>query len=210
MKLLTTIFIFVLLVGCSQNNESVNNNYENRIIDSLIQAIDSLQNTEALKFQTAQNLEGTYRDSSQLIYNDIATHSNNKFWIRQSKSRLSFFEAEKAKKEFIEKIEGIWKWRSTFTNWMELESPATCDCRQKILITNGRNIKFYRDDKLIRETEIEIISKPNWGGGHLTENIYFVDNKELRTIYFNDKTNTLTFIEPDCECGCLTDEYSRH
>ena len=210
MKQLMTIFIFGLLFGCSFNNDTDNRQYENLIIDSLKQTIDSLKKTEALKFQTARNLENTNLDSSRVIYNDIATHSNNEFWVRQAKSRLSFFEAEKTKKEFTEKIEGIWKWRSTYTNWAEIESPATCGCRQKILITNGRNIKFYKDDKLIRETEIEIISKPIWHGGHLAENIYFADNKELRTIYFNNKTNTLTFTEPDCECGCLTDEYSRH
>jgi len=160
-----------------------------------------------MRFQKALDLEESKQRESKVIYELIIKSDSNSFWANQAKKRLSFLTSSKNKVNFINEISGAWTWKETYTNWGEINSPFKCNCKQELKIVEGRIAEFYRNDSLQRRTEINITTEPDWLGGYLVKLIKFKDKNEIRQLLISENGQELSFTEPECVCGCLTDDY---
>ena len=171
--------------------------------------LDSISNLTSLNFQKALDFEENQQHESKAIYELIIKSDSNSYWANHAKKRLSFLTSKENKVNFINNLSGEWIWKKTYTNWGEISSPFKCGCIQQLKIIDNKIIEFYRNDSLIRRTEIDITTEPDWFGGHLIKLIKFKDKNEIRQLLISENRRKLSFTEPDCECGCLTDDYSK-
>lgn len=178
-------------------------------VNSLDLKLDSISNLPSLNFQKALELEDNDQQEAKEIYKSIIKSDSNSFWANQSMKRLTFLIAKDSKEKFINEISGTWSWLETYTNWGEIDSPIKCQCKQELKMKRGKIAEFYRNDSLMRKTDIEISTEPDWLGGHLIYLIKFKDKNEIRQLIISDDGKKLSFTEPNCVCGCLTDDYKK-
>lgn len=201
-----------MISSCNQSetdNLIIENNRLTKKVDSLDMKLDSISNLSSFNFQTALEYEENAPNESKEIYEFIIKSDSSSFWKNQAKKRLSFLTSKENKMNFINELSGAWTWKETYTNWGEINSPFKCGCNQELKIIDGETAEFYRNDSLIRRTEIDITTEPDLLGGHLFKLIKFKDKNEIRQLLISENGQKLSFTEPYCECGCVTDVYKK-
>lgn len=203
-QLLIVLTILLILGACNSrtNDNQVENDVRMRE-DSLL--IDSLLKTDAMKFELALRLESTDSEKAKEKYLEISKSDSTSYWARQSDSRVRYLTAIAAQKEFIKKVSGTWDWNWKGTNWGEIETPKKGTLERQLILKENGEIAFYENGKLTLADTYEIKSPNEYMGDKYL--IELKTSKEIYSLWYN-KTR-LTLSEPNCVCGCLTNEYFR-
>jgi hypothetical protein len=168
-------------------------------------ALDSISNLPAIQFERALQYESKDDKSAQNIYRQIKNSDSLSFWGIQADIRLRFLTAGAVKRDFIKKISDTWDWNWKGANWGDIETKKKGFLERKLIIKETGEIEFYENEKLTRKDTYEL-RKPNDYNGDK----YLIElklSKEVFSLSYN-KTR-LTLSEPNCDCGCLTNEYFR-
>ena len=176
---------------------------ERILSDSLY--LDSVTNLASLRFDQALKLEPSNEKKAEDIYLKIKRRDSTDYWGLQAATRLRYLKASKVKKEFIQKLSGHWDWNWKGTNWGDIETPKKGTLERKLIIQENGELEFHENGKLVSKDTYKIKLRDKNG-----RNEYLLElnsNKELFSLWYN-KTR-LTLSQPDCGCGCLTNEYSR-
>ncbi len=210
-KVIKILAIVILFSSCNHAEEQKLMNENKRLaykVDSLKFKLDSMTNLSSSLFQKAFEKEDNEQGAIE-IYKTLITSDSNSFWANQAKKQLTFLIAKENNENFLNEISGTWIWKETYTNWGEIDSPFKCECKRKLKIIKGAIAEFYQNESLQRRTEIDISTQPDWLGGHLIKLIKFKDKNEIRQILISDNGKEITFTEPNCVCGCETDNYKK-
>ncbi|MFM7022889.1 MAG: hypothetical protein ACKOXB_07910 [Flavobacteriales bacterium] len=171
--------------------------------DSLL--LDSLSKLPSTKFSNALQFESKEVKKAIEIYVQIRKTDSTTYWAKQADIRLRFLEGQAAKKEFIKKISDTWRWEWKGTNWGKFETPEKGKLERHLVIKENYEIEFYENGKLIRSDTFDLKSNNEY-----TRDKYLLElksSKEIYSLWYNGIRLTLS--EPDCVCGCLTNEYFR-
>lgn len=202
MPKLFIIVSLVILTACGTGN-NYNSTTSSSIRDSLL--IDSLSHLPAVLFEKAIALEKSNITEAIKIYETLKSKDSLSIIANMSDARLRFINGDAVRAEFIKKISDSWEWNWKGTNWGTIESPEKGRLQRKLVIHENGDIDFYQNDSLIRKDQYEIKNpNPYIGDRYLLE---LKNSKEIFAIYYN-KTR-LTISEPNCVCGCETNEYFR-
>ncbi len=207
MKILLFIILaaFITLIGCNSDVDNGNSPIvQQKVIqDSLL--LDSLSKLPSTKFTHALQLESKDVKKSSEIYTEIQKADSTTYWGKQAASRLRFLTAIATKKDFIKKISDTWTWGWKGTNWGKVETPKAGVLERRLVIKENFEIEFYENGKLIQKDTFDIKSTNEY-----CRDKYLLEmkkSKEIYSLWYNGVRLTLS--EPDCVCGCLTNEYFR-
>ena len=202
-----TILFFSILLFLVSCNSNKNHNQIKKIAelnqDSII--IDSLMNSNVMKFELALSLELKDFNKAKAKYLEIINTDSTNYWAIQAKNRIRYLNANTVKKEFIKKISGTWDWTWKGTNWGDIETPTNRKIKRKLIIKENGEIEFYENGKLTMSDTYDIKSPNEYPMGEYL--IELKSNKIIYSLWYN-KTR-LQLSEPNCECGCVTNEYFR-
>ncbi len=199
--LISLSFIAILSACNTKINNDMAKNKERISQDSLL--IDSLLNTDAIKFELALRLETTDCEKAKEQYLEISKTDSTSYWAKQAETRVRYLTALATKTEFIKKIAGTWNWTWKGTSWGDIETPKKGTLERQLIINENGEIEFYENGKLIL-ADIYEIKSPN----NNMDNLFLIELKTSKEIFslWHHK-NRLTLSEPNCVCGCLTNEY---
>jgi hypothetical protein len=202
MPRLLIIICLVIVTACGTGNNN-NGKTSSSGRDSLL--IDSLSHLPAVLFEKAVALEKSNITEAVKIYEALKNKDSLSLIGNMSDERLRFINGEVARKDFIEDLSDSWEWSWKGTNWGTIETPGKGRLQRKLIIHENGDIDFYQNDSLIRKDQYEIKNpNPYIGNRYLLE---LKNSKEIFAVYYN-KTR-LTITEPNCVCGCETNEYFR-
>ena len=89
---------------------------------------------------------------------------------------------QKVMKQTQDNLNNVWIWNWSGTNWGPSDFPAKFNKTKRIEL-DGKTIKFYRNDTLVRQSKYVLTQTFMWVGGFLTNHIKYEDTKE--EWYFN-------------------------
>lgn len=198
------MFILVLANACSRMSENtgIPGPSDRTLADSL--RIDSLLHQPALRFQRALDMETSDTSQAREIYTQIAGDSHS-YWGAQAQSRLRFLNGTATKADFIRKISGTWDWSWKGTNWGDIEKTKKGVLERQLVIKENGEIEFHENNRLVRADRYEIRNSND-----MLSDRYQLVLKKSQLIYRLTYLKThLILSEPDCVCGCVTNEYFR-
>jgi hypothetical protein len=181
MKLLTRPFALCLLISflfsCFINAQnpysSLNDDYR-EIFDDI--PIDKGQEKEffdyAVKLYQLDSLKKAGQIFDRLFWLDTTSETG-----RQSLSFRKKIE-EKIIQQTQANLHNSLRWTWSGSNWGQTDWPEKSNTTKRIEL-DGKTIRFYQNDTLVRKTGYLLVQSFNWVFGFLNNQIQYLDNNEV-------------------------------
>lgn len=156
-------------------------------------------------FQEAMDTEKRDTALAILLYGRLASEDTTDYWSGQAKARIAFMKAVAVEREVFSKILGRWEWHWMGTNWGDIEVRKEGVLERAVEITQDSRIIFYENDSIVRQEQFDL--KADRVPGIREFHLHLVPSNELLRVHYSPTKLILT--EPNCACGCLTNEYWR-
>ena len=198
----------------SCKDEKLNNHIqelekENQIISL---KYDSINKTEALRFNTILSLEKGEEIDSLLIneYENLYKTFKNEYWKNLVKNRISILKVRASKRKTEKRLFGEWEWVLSDGGWGEdLKTPKTEKKERTIKINSDYTIIYYENGNEIKKDSFYLTSN-TFLPERFETFIHFINQKKIEGFEIIGMGNDmrLKIYEPWCQ-DCPSIEYKK-